>query len=652
MKKEYRAVSAPLISAILTVIFLGTAVTASQAVDLPTIPAFQESPAYVEGEAIVVFRTDPTAPDRAEVNSLGLNFVNATGKTDLTRAVMEERIQARQKKITIEPNIVFDKQSVRNREVNERMARLGQQFATSHAVGEYDEKLVFGVAKSDSLTTDELVKELRENPEVSYAQPNYLYYPTEILAETEEDMAYPNATNYENATSLYGIFNNGNTAGVRADSVWAQGFTGRGVIVANIDTGADIGHSDLQENIWKNPGETNCTDGKDNDNNGYIDDCNGWDFANNDNDPRNPEFSHGTHTSGTIAARRDQSGVVGVAPDAKLMVLRVFAANRTASTTNIVKAIDYAWKNGAQVMNMSFGGPGSVCPAVEHNVIQKAYAAGVFMVASSGNCGENCPSTPSVCQYVLTVGATDSSKNVTSYSSSYKDSVDGVAPGHKILSTIPGDEYEEMSGTSMAAPNVSGIAALMISKNPQIPPLEIADTLCKTAEDIPPAGNDVRSGCGFFSAEKAVAGVSVGIGKGTDCHLITDATKMPAVDNYGVPYNLFSPQKELLMKVSCRANSTEASFGNDSSSVYIYSKGYSYENGKWKESLLSGPKMVSTAWYEGSASAVLTEGATPGATNYLVSFLCTYVNNMWKCGCRDEACTTPHWNLQSYQRAN
>ncbi len=636
----------PIAAALL--IFVGFASTFSQD-DLPTSKTdVANVPAYIEGEALVVFKSNPSEPADAEVNSLGLNFANSTDRADVTKAVMEKRLKARDKAFKIEPVILFDTGALRNEHVRERMENLGEASANTLAEGAADHQLVLGVVTSTQQTTTELVTELTKNPEVAYVQPNYLYTADELSAD--ESSNFPNAVNQENAQTLYGVFDNENHAGVRADTIWSQGITGKNVIVADIDSGVDIYHQDLKDNIWKNSGETNCTNGVDDDLNGYIDDCYGWDFGDNDSDATNNDFAHGTHTAGTIAAKRDNSGVVGVAPDAKIMPLKVFRANRSASSLAIAQAIDYAWQNGAQIINMSLGAPAVGCPQIEHDVIQKAYAAGVFIIASSGNDGPNSPQSPAICQYVMTVGATDTSKKVTSYSGSYQDMVDGVAPGHKIISSYPQNKYAEQSGTSMAAPHVAGIAALMFEKNPTLAPLKVAEIFCSTAEDIAPAGFDERSGCGFISAQKALAAVPAGVTE-RDCHLITDDETMPDTTIFGVPYNVNSPARENLMSVRCGASSVKATIGGAQQKTYIYSKGYTYVNNDWVQLTLDGPKKVfNDVWREDTATSNLTALSSRGKIGYLLSFICMDVNGEMKCGCREDGvCQGNVWNLQAYQ---
>jgi subtilisin family serine protease len=326
-------------------------------------------------------------------------------------------------------------------------------------------------------------------------EPNYIFY-----------------TDAENASDLYHIYNNSFDAGVNADKAWTMGASGEGVVVAVIDTGVDLNHNDLFDNIWENPGEIgNCSNGIDDDDNGYIDDCWGWDTAGNDNNP-NPGNLHGTHVAGTIAAVKDNSGLVGVAPSAKIMPVKVFSDNATgASADVIVKGIEYAVKNNADIINMSLGNP-KPCSiqAVFADATKLASDSGTMVIAASGNSGPNVPSTPAGCPAVYGVGATTKTKSRASFSSYYNDYVDFVTPGVGILSTVPNNNYQYLDGTSMATPVAVGVAALVMSKDPSLSLQQVGQLLCDNAEDLGAAGKDTQYGCGFLDAEKIIAAIDNG----------------------------------------------------------------------------------------------------------------------------------------------
>lgn len=268
---------------------------------------------------------------------------------------------------------------------------------------------------------------------------------------------------------------------VNAPEVWAQGFTGEGIIVAVIDTGVDYNHSDLDANIWVNAGEITAN-GIDDDGNGYVDDRQGWDFVEGDGDPMDLD-GHGTHVAGTIAAENNDFGVTGVAYDAAIMAVRVLDENGSGFYSDIAAGIRYATDNGANVINLSLGGGYSA--EVEAAV---AYAAGLgsVVVMAAGNGYADEPGYPAytATDFGIAVGAIDITKTLADFSNDAGpiplDYV--VAPGVDVLSTTPGNTYQAFNGTSMATPHVAGVAALVLSANPNLSAAEVETTLVETAD--------------------------------------------------------------------------------------------------------------------------------------------------------------------------
>jgi subtilisin family serine protease len=268
---------------------------------------------------------------------------------------------------------------------------------------------------------------------------------------------------------------------VKAPEVWAKGYTGLGVVVAVVDTGVDYTHPDLDANIWTNSGEI-AGDGIDNDGNGFIDDIRGWDFTNRDNNPMDDD-GHGTHVAGTIAAERNGFGVTGVAYDAKIMPVKVLGPDG-GSYADVAAGIRYAANNGAQVINLSLGGSFSssvVSDAVRYAVVEK----GAVVVMAAGNQGLSQPGFPAnlARTYGIAVGAVDRSDRLASFSNrAGRTPLDYVvAPGVGIRSTTPDNTYSSYNGTSMAAPHVAGVVALMRSANPTLSPAQIENLLIQTA---------------------------------------------------------------------------------------------------------------------------------------------------------------------------
>jgi subtilisin family serine protease len=252
------------------------------------------------------------------------------------------------------------------------------------------------------------------------------------------------------------------------------------VVVAVIDDGVDFSHPDLASTAWVNQAEADGVAGEDDDGNGYVDDINGWDFCNDDNTVHDPgQDFHGTHVAGTIAASLDDTGIVGVAPGIKVMAVK-FIENGGCRTDDMATgAIDYAASFGVPIINASWGGPEA------SSVLDAAIAeSGALLVAAAGNGNQstgvgfnldaaNGPRfypASSTLPNVITVAAIDQTGKLASFSNYGSTSVDLSAPGTNVLSAVPaepGDPCDPcwawMAGTSMAAPHVSGIAALVLS---------------------------------------------------------------------------------------------------------------------------------------------------------------------------------------------
>ncbi len=280
---------------------------------------------------------------------------------------------------------------------------------------------------------------------------------------------------FSDVPNLGGV--NWNNDMVNAPEVWARNFTGSGVTVAVIDSGVDITHRDLRDNIWVNSREV-ANDGIDNDRNGYVDDLFGWNFGvgqfNNNVMPGtdDPGQGHGTHVAGTIAALNNGFGMTGVAPNARIMALRLgdVSGNRFTNAGSLAQAVRYAVDNGARVINMSLGWSDS--PELADAL---AYAASrnVITVSAAGNSAESSPGTPAnyATRWGLSVGAVDRNRAIASFSNragSDERLHHIVAPGVDIYSTIPDGQYDSYQGTSMAAPHVAGVVALMLSANPNL----------------------------------------------------------------------------------------------------------------------------------------------------------------------------------------
>lgn len=352
-------------------------------------------------------------------------------------------------------------------------------------------------ANADSLNTQNLIKELKATNEVEFAEPNYIvslvgapdgpviHETAAVRADATNDSYVLDEASYEKNplfSQQWGL-----TATHLVDLWKVAKPTGKRPVIAILDTGVDITHPDLAPNIWTNPNES-ADNGYDDDNNGFADDLHGWDFVNQRAEVAD-DNSHGTHCAGIAAASGDDAiGVVGANPKAVIMPVKVFQSNGQGDVATIIKGINYAAKNGATVISMSFG-TYSNSIALEQ-ALATAYQTSL-LVAAAGNDGYHidprcCPIAghkiydkplfPAAYTFVLGVEATQEDGSLASFSNSDCDgpvysqydedklyNYELKAPGVGIISTIPGGDYRSYNGTSMAAPLVAGAASLLQS---------------------------------------------------------------------------------------------------------------------------------------------------------------------------------------------
>jgi subtilisin family serine protease len=304
--------------------------------------------------------------------------------------------------------------------------------------------------------------------------------------------------------------------GIAATTAWNTTIGSTKALVAVIDSGIDFTHPDLQGAVWHNPGEIQ-DNGRDDDRNGLVDDYYGYDFLNRDGVPVD-DYEHGTHVSGTIAARgNNRRGVVGVAWGTQVVPLKVLDQNGSAYSSDIVQAIDYAGtlrKQGNPIVaiNMSLAGPHS---AALERAIRRAMYNNLLIVAGAGNDFRNIdegdePVFPARYRLpnVIAVSAVDRFGNLSSYSNFGERTVSLAAPGDSIFSTLPkyssGVSYGYMSGTSMAAPHVTGVAALVAAVNPKLTAPLIKQVLLKTGR-LDPALEGLTRTKSIVDAAAAVA---------------------------------------------------------------------------------------------------------------------------------------------------
>lgn len=333
----------------------------------------------------------------------------------------------------------------------------------------------------------EAVEMLKEVSEVEYAEPNYLAFISADGAATDS-ATYVSEPLYSEQWA---------PAAINLPALWNMSLAdAKRPVIAILDTGVDINHPDLKDNIWTNEKEANGSDFEYDDNNGYCDDVHGWDFIHNtaiikDGMDGN---GHGTHCAGIAAAVGNNGiGITGANPNAMILPIKVMNDDGTGDIATIVRGIDYAVASGANILSMSLGGSNSIA---EYQALSKAYAAYIPIVAAAGNDRKSIydiryPSGlvfPAAYDIVLGVMASGQSGQRASYSNydpdgpfytryantdrsySQKDDTslgefwnyDLMAPGTGIMSTLPGGKYGKLSGTSMATPLVAGALSRML----------------------------------------------------------------------------------------------------------------------------------------------------------------------------------------------
>ncbi len=376
-----------------------------------------------------------------------------------------------------------------------------QSITTQHSLEHVSDFVLINVSLhhiTDGTDVVSMCETLHNHPEIEYAEPNYIL----------NAIGVPNDSLFN---QLWGMNNTGQSGGtpdadIDAPEAWDTETGNGNVVVGVIDTGADYNHPDLAANIWTNPGEI-AGNGIDDDLNGFVDDIRGWDFVNNDNDPFDDSVvGHGTHVSGTIGAvGNNGQGVAGVCWNVKIMPLKFLNAGGSGSTSGAINAILYATAKGADLTNNSWGGGGfsqALKDAIE--------ASNSLFVAAAGNSGLNIDSSP---QYpaaynsanILSVASTDRNDNLSSFSNFGAISVDLGGPGSSIVSTVPGNAYATLSGTSMASPHAAGVAALVLSANPGLSFQDLKTTIMSSVDPIPALSLNTVSG-GRLNVNNAISG--------------------------------------------------------------------------------------------------------------------------------------------------
>lgn len=278
---------------------------------------------------------------------------------------------------------------------------------------------------------------------------------------------------------------------VRAEQAWDESLGDTLITIAIIDDGILIDHEDIKGSIWSNPNEI-PGNGIDDDQNGYIDDFNGFDVADNDPDVRPPAvyvtsqiFSHGTHCAGIAGAQSNNSlGIASLGNNIRIIPVKVArSSSKYASLTHLVEGIEYAVTANARVINMSFGIYRESAPMKE--ILKLAHKKGIICIAAAGNQGSDAPAYPANYPNVISVGSTDS-LDIKSLWSNFGALTDVMAPGEVIWSALAtsNSSYGYMDGSSASASLVSSLAALMLSKDPLMTPEMVEDCIKSTSVNI------------------------------------------------------------------------------------------------------------------------------------------------------------------------
>ena len=432
--------------------------------------------AYREGEVIVKFKADGTVQMRK----------NAKGKFQTASVSAVDALFA---ELGVEDMEELMPQ-VGARKAPRRMRAYNGTEVQDHDLSKlylirFNEQVAAPMSNAGEMrSVHQVVEQLQALNEVEFAEPNYIVYTlsTGISSNVNGDK-YDKEPLY---SQQWG------PAAIGLPSIWNKPFvTNKRPVIAIIDTGVDTEHPDLKDNIWVNEKEKNGVAGKDDDGNGIVDDIYGYDFVNKTGGMA--DFNgHGTHCAGIAAAvGHNGIGITGANPDALIMPITVMQSDGTGDVATIIKGIDYAAANGADVISMSLGGYGY--SLAEEQALSKAYATAVI-VAAAGNDNKciyqhmcpinkhnmNAPMFPAAFQFVLGVeAAADKQGNLASFSNFDDDgpifsqyssetqlyNYELRAPGVSVVSTFPKGQYRALNGTSMACPLAAGaISRLLMHK--------------------------------------------------------------------------------------------------------------------------------------------------------------------------------------------
>ncbi len=411
-------------------------------------------PSFVAGEVIIKLRDVPTGG----IGALSEDAILQRDQTSLLR------LQAKYGLASEGP--VFKR-------VHEQLRQGRLQGRLGIASADAGARWSLAMLRYYVLKTDRDVRaicaRLKADPAIEHAQPNYIYY----LCRTPDDPDF--ADQYAHQL-------------IQMEDAWEISTGSSDIVVAVLDTGVDVNHPDLKDNMWVNAAEVPGNE-LDDDGNGYVDDIHGWNFGGDNNDVT-PEGSyvssvanHGTTVAGVIAAVGNNGrGVCGVNWQCSVMALRV---SLNFTTEEAAEGLDYAAANGARVINMSFGGDvfGPEGDLVVKTAIDGAYEQGVLLVASAGNSDSSLRHYPAAYPNVMAVASTNGEDTKTGHST-FGPWVDIAAPGTDIVTTDLGGEYLATAGTSFSAPYVAAVGALVLAHRPNLTNVEVRAILENTCDPV------------------------------------------------------------------------------------------------------------------------------------------------------------------------
>ncbi len=360
-----------------------------------------------------------------------------------------------------------------------------------------------------NLTVEEALRHYQNDPRLEYVEPNYQIR----LCVVPNDPLFASLWNFRNEGQSEGTPG----ADISAVPAWDIARSADDILVAVVDSGIDYIHEDLAANMYINPYEIPDNE-IDDDANGFVDDFRGWNFAVNNNNPKD-NFGHGTAIAGIIGAVGDNgTGVVGVAWDVSIMPIK-WAQGYTGNLVDVLAATEYAIMMSVDVMNHSWGEHFSAPPASLVDVFQAASDAGILLVCAAGNEGQDVevePFYPASLDMpnIVSVAASDPDDTRPSFSNYGSQSIDLAAPGYEIVSTLLNDGYGLFgvggpflpgTGTSFAAPHVAGALALMIQHLPELSMIEIKQRLLASVDPLPSFSGVVLSG-GRLNLQQALIG--------------------------------------------------------------------------------------------------------------------------------------------------